>query len=362
MSDTFRASLSRRQLLQAASGVGMAAIAISARGRNAHGQPTQHTITVSHSVNTTIYAPHLVAQEVGFFAKNGLQVSFVVPGGGARVAQVVAGDQAQYGLGDTGHPVLISERGRPCQMLFATDTRCSYANIIVRQELWDQGLNTLEKLATMPRPDGSPRVIAATAIGSGTWVYGNFVLSQVQASGKSVNDQVKWVGGGGSSTMLGGLKSGQFDAMMAVPEWIQAAQEGGFGHALYDVTSTAAWDAVFHGNVPSSVGFALKSTIEAEPGITQAYVTAMYQAMQWLKGRNPEEVFEKIGPKYMSTFKKEVVVEQVKYYQGIFNYGLLISRKDFDNTKRVMIPWVTKNDFSYDTIADMRFVEQAMKA
>ena len=31
----------------------------------------------------------------------------------------------------------------------ATDNRCSYANIVIRKELYDQGIDTVEKLATV---------------------------------------------------------------------------------------------------------------------------------------------------------------------------------------------------------------------
>ena len=94
------------------------------------------------------------------------------------------------------------------------DTRCSYANIVARKELHDAGLTSIEKLGTMKKPGGGKWVIAATAIGSGTYVYGNYVLEQYRGpDGAPLNTLVEWVGGGGSTTMLGGLKAGKFDAM-----------------------------------------------------------------------------------------------------------------------------------------------------
>src|SRR5439155_1203401 len=89
-------------------------------------------------------------------------------------------------------------------------------------------------------------VIAATAIGSGTHVYGVYVLKNTRAAdGRPVNDHVDWVGGGASTTMLGGLKAGKFDAMMAVPEWQSAAVEEGFGHVIYDIADEKAVDMSF---------------------------------------------------------------------------------------------------------------------
>ena len=355
--------MTRRDLLARSAAAGLGLV-VAAKTRTAYGQAkkVENFITLSHSVNTAVYAPHLVAEEMGYFGDAGLGVTFVIPGGGARVAQVVAGRQVGYAQGDSSHPLKISEKGKPAVMLYGTDTRCSYANILVRKELWDAGLTTVDKLASMKRPNGEPRVIAATAIGSGTWLYGNYVLDQFKVNGKSVNDQVKWVGGGGTTTILGGLKSGQFDAIMAVPIWMDTAIAGGFGTPLFDVSSTASWNQVFGANVPTTVGYALKETVNEDAQVTQGYVTAVYRAMQWMKGRNPEEIYGKIGPKYMAEFKKPDVVNEIKYYQAIFNYDLIIPPKDFQASKKVWVPRATKKDWAYDEVVDMRFVEKAMKA
>src|SRR2546430_1319801 len=174
------------------------------------------TITVTHSVSTFVYGQHLVAKEKKFFEDEGVSVpSFIVPGGGAKVAQALAAGQAMFALGDSNHPLKITEKGRDALMIFATDTRCSYANIVVRQDLFDKDVRSVEALAD-PRRVGRKAVVAATAIGSGTHVYGVYVLKQTKAAdGTPVNDHVDWVGGGASTTMLGGLKAGKFDSIMA---------------------------------------------------------------------------------------------------------------------------------------------------
>src|SRR5712691_386135 len=174
------------------------------------------TLTASHSVSTFVYGQHLVAAQKKFFEEEGLKTpDFVVPGGGAKVVQALAAGQVAFALGDSNHPLKITEKGKEALMIFATDTRCSYANIVVRRELWDKGVRTVEALADQ-KLVGRKAVVAATAIGSGTYVYGVYVLQNIKtADGKPVNDHVEWVGGGASTTMLGGLKAGQFDAIVA---------------------------------------------------------------------------------------------------------------------------------------------------
>src|ERR671938_125335 len=181
-------SISRRRFL-ATTAVAAATVAVPRLVRAQGLKP----ITVSHSVSTFVYGQHLVAREKKFFEDEHVSVpAFIVPGGGARVVNAVTAGQALFGLGDSNHPLKATEKGRDTVMLFATDTRCSYANIVVRRELWDKGVRGVEALADA-KLLGRKAVVAATAIGSGTYVYGQYVLRNTKAAdGKPVNDAVEW--------------------------------------------------------------------------------------------------------------------------------------------------------------------------
>ena len=265
----------RRQFVTAA---GTAAVV----GRRVPAFAAVKPITVSHSVSTFVYGQHLVAKEKKLFEEEGAAVpSFIVPGGGAKVAQVLAAGQAMFALGDSNHPLKITEKGKDALILFATDTRCSYANIVVRKELFDRGVKSVEALGDA-KLVGRQAVVAATAIGSGTYVYGVYVLKGLKApDGKPVNEHVEWVSGGGATTMLGGLKAGKFDAIMAVPEWQWAAEEEGFGTPIYDVQDEKAWTRVFGGPIPVTVGYTLRETIEKSPDRVQGYVNACSTSRTW---------------------------------------------------------------------------------
>jgi NitT/TauT family transport system substrate-binding protein len=346
----------RRELLAAAAmtGVGLAA------GRPGRAAAQGRTLTVSHSVSTFVYGQHLVAKEKKYFEEEGVAVpSFIVPGGGAKVVQALAAGQAMFALGDSNHPLKITEKGKDALMLFATDSRCSYANVVVRKELWDKGVRTVESLADA-RLVGRKAVVAATAIGSGTYVYGVYILKGIRAAdGKPVNDHVEWVGGGASTTMLGGLKAGKFDAIMAVPEWQWAAEDEGFGKAIYDVQDGQAWTRVFGGPIPVTVGYTLRETIERSPDLVQAYVNANYRAQQWIRRAKDEEIVELLHKPYMDTFSREIVLRSVKYYRTIFDWDFLIDEKDYDNGTKVWVPLAVDAPIPYARAAEMSFVRKA---
>jgi len=318
-------------------------------------------ITVAHSVSTVVYAQHLVAKEKKFFEEEGVVVSpsFLVPGGGARVVNAVTAGQAMFGLGDSNHPLKATEKGRDTVMLFTTDTRCSYANIVVRRDLWDRGVRSVEALADQ-KLVGRKTVIAMTSPGSGTHVYGTYVLRQTKAAdGKSVNDHVEWIGGGASTTMLGGLKAGKFDAIMAVPEWQSAAEGQGFGHVIFDVQDEKAWNRVFGGPIPVTVGYALRETLEKSPDRVQAYVNANYRAQQWIRRAKDDEVVDLLRRPYMDTFKREDVLKAVRYYRTIFDWDLVIDEKAYDNGMKVFIPMAIAEPLPFSRMVDLTFLRKA---
>jgi NitT/TauT family transport system substrate-binding protein len=346
----------RRRFLATATGVGAGLAAGWPRAARAQAR----TITLAHSVSTFVYGQHLVAKEKKFFEDEGVSVpGFIVPGGGARVINALTAGQAMFGLGDSNHPLKATEKGRDTAILFATDTRCSYANIVVRKELYDKGVKSVEALADA-KLVGRKAVVAATAIGSGTYVYGVYVLSGTKAAdGKPVNEHVEWVGGGASTTMLGGLKAGKFDAIMAVPEWQFAAETEGFGRPIYDVLDEKAWNRVFGGPIPVTVGYVLRETIEKSPDLVQAYVNACYRAQQWIRKAKDEEIVELLYKPYMDTFTREDVLKTVRYYKTIFDWDFLIAEKDYDNGLKVFIPTAIDKAIPYARAVDQSFVKKA---
>ena len=350
-----RMTWTRRRFMTAAG-----AAALVAGGRPPGRARAAKATTVSHSVSTFVYGQHLVAREKKFFEEEGVAVpSFIVPGGGAKVAQVLAAGQAMFALGDSNHPLKITEKGKDALILFATDTRCSYANIVVRKELFDRGVKSVEALGDASLV-GRKAVVAATAIGSGTYVYGVYVLKALKApDGKAVNEHVEWVSGGGSTTMLGGLKAGKFDAIMAVPEWQWAAEEEGFGTPIYDVQDEKAWTRVFGGPIPVTVGYALRETIEKSPDTVQGYVNACYRAQQWIHRTKDEDIVELLHRPYMDTYSRDNVLRSVKYYKTILDWDFTLDEKAYANGTKVWVPLAVDKPVPYAKAVDTTFVKKA---
>jgi NitT/TauT family transport system substrate-binding protein len=346
--------ISRRDVLKIGlAGAGATALgAVPAWGRS--------PVKAAHVTNV-LYSAHLVAESVGFFKKQGIEVELVNSPAGARSAQMVAAGQVHYVLGDTGHPQRLTEQGKPTVVLLVTDQRCPYANIVVRKDLHQAGLTSIEKLAAMKPKDGGKWKAGATAIGSGTWMYGNFVLrSRPAGTGQTLNDLVEWIGIGGTKAGLGAMKTGKIDLNMAVPEGIFEAEAQGIGAVLFDVREEKEWFRVFKGPVSASGSYTLKTTVQTLKDETQAYVTAVYKAQQWIKGSSPAEIGKALE-RYedMMGLSHESVVKAIEWYKPVWTYDMVFTRENYDNVNNVAKGIKAEKVYPYEEVVDSSFLKKA---
>jgi NitT/TauT family transport system substrate-binding protein len=346
---------SRRDVLRVGvtSGAGLALAGGAGRGWGRSPAKAAH-------VTNVLYAAHLVAESNGFFQKEGVGVELVNSPAGARSAQMLAAAQVDYVLGDTSHPQRLTEQGKPALILFVTDRKCPYANILVREELHRAGLTSLEKLVAMQPADRKWKV-SVTAIGSGTWLYGCFILrSRPAGDGGTLNDRVEWIGTGGTKASLGALKTGRIDLSMAVPEAIFEAQAQGIGRVIFDVRDDAQWLSVFKGPISASGSYALRATVESRREQTQAYVTAVYRTVQWLRSASPEQVARALEPYYeLMGLSRESVVKSVAWYKEVWTYDLVFTRECYDAVADIARGIKAEKTFPYEDLVDGSFVARA---
>jgi NitT/TauT family transport system substrate-binding protein len=274
---------------------------------------------------------------------------------------MLAAGQVHFVLGDSSHAQRLTEQGKPTSVLYVTDQKCPYANITVRKELWDAGATSLDKLAAMKPRSGDKWKAGATAVGSGTWMYGNYVLrSRPLGGGKTLNDQVEWIGVGGIKAALGAMKTGKIDLNRSVPEAILEADKEGIGKTIFDVRDDAQWNAVFKGPISATCGYALKTTTQGLKDETQAYVTGVYKAVQWLKGSSPVEVARTLE-RYQETMglSSDAVVKSIEWYKHVWTYDMVFTRQNYDNVLNVAKGIKAEKTYPYEEIVDESFLKKA---
>jgi NitT/TauT family transport system substrate-binding protein len=311
--------------------------------------------TLTFGPLSPIYAVGLIADLKGFFKAEGLEFKAVIGNAGTFGRQTLAAGQAMFAHGDASHPLQLSTRGKKCKILLATQMVASYASIVVRKDLYDAGITSVDKFAEYKRPDGAKPIIAATAIGSGTWVFGTYVFES-----RGLADKVNWVAGGGSNTMFPSLETKQFDAIMAVPSWVVEAEAKGFGKAIYDTSQPGVFEKDFGGTLPVGVIYTLEDTIQQDRARVQAFVNAIYGAMQWVKATPLDEVYALVADKYFSGVDPNAVKRELGFDKSTWAYDGRIDKASYDRGAK---PWYRKGtdipETKYEDIVDLSFLDAA---
>ncbi|MDA9409807.1 ABC transporter substrate-binding protein [Bradyrhizobium sp. CCBAU 45384] len=302
-----------------------------------------------------VYAIGMIAELKGYFKDEGLDSKLVTGNAGTFGRQTLAAGQALFAHGDASHPLQLSARGKPCKILLATEMVCSYANIMVRQDLYESGITSVEKLAASKRADGTKPIVAATAIGSGTWVFGTYVFET-----RGLGDKVNWVAGGGPNTMFPSLQTKQFDAIMAPPSWMVEVEKKGFGKAIYDTSKPGVFEKDFGGTLPVLVIYTLQDTIDQDKAMVQAYVNAISRAMAYVKATPLAEVQALVTPKYFSGIDPDAVSAELGFDTSTWAYDGHIDKVSFERGAK---PWYRKGtdipETRYEDVVNMSFLATA---
>ena len=243
-----------------------------------------------------VYQTHFVADRAGFFKEAGLDCKLIQGGSGVKTREIIASSQGDIGIGDITHPMQLSNHGRNGRVLMPVDTRSSSVMFIIRKDLMDQGITTLEKLAAWKRPDGRKPIISVSSLGGTNHVWASYYMETM-----GLDDKVTWIGTGNVDTMLGSLKTKQVDVLVSSLSLLNNSAEQGWGALLFDGTDEAIWNKYIGGKVPVTSHFTLQATIDKDPAKMQAFVTALWRATQWIKTHSPEQIYETIEPYVGST-------------------------------------------------------------
>jgi NitT/TauT family transport system substrate-binding protein len=312
--------------------------------------------TAVYPIAVPIYQAQFVASGKGFFSDAGLDCKVIQGGSGVKAREIVASGNADIGIGDITHPMQLSNHGRSARVLMPVDTRNIALVFVIRKDLYDQGIDTLQKLAAWKRPDGRKPILGVSSLGGTTHIWATYIFGKI-----NIDQAVTWIGAGDVETMLGSIKTKQIDVLAAAPSLKEDAVAHGWGALLFDGSSEDNWNKYIGGKVPATAHFALKATIDNDPPKMQAYVTALWRATQWIKTHSPDEIYAAIEPFVGSTARQSNLYD-IKLMQDVTDYTGMIDKDSYERGAKVWFTEITGiRPIPMDQIIDSTFVQAAKK-
>lgn len=345
--------VTRRQML-AGTGAAVSGLTLWSFSHGARAQGAELILGVPTDNSNSL--PMMLASAAGFLKEEGISARVTTGAAGTNIRQMIAAGEMPYAIGDMIHPLYLTGAGKAAKVLMAIDKRASIT-MMVRKELWDAGVRTVEDLGQLKKPDGSQPKIGVTRIGAQTWLYGAHLMLQAGHL-----DKVNFVSLGDAAPMVGAFKSGRVDAVMANTLVYFASLDEDLGRPVFNATDSALWDRYFGGSFCGQGVFGLEEQIRAKPDLAQGVVNAVYRALRFMEKASAAEIYAKIEDKFMTSFKPEIARREIDFLKPLFDYNGTITKAAFENGGKVWFSEATKiAPQTYEKIVDLSFLENARK-
>lgn len=276
--------MKRRTVLRATAAVATTSLAWPALVRAQSIEKAKLTVAVGGK-NLLYYLPLTIAESLGYFKTEGLDVTIADFAGGSRALQAVVGGSADVVSGAFEHTINMQAKGQPMRA-FALQGRAPQIVLGVNPK-------TFANYKTLTDLKG--KKIGVTAPGSSTNVMVNFVLAKV---GLKPSD-VSIVGVGAGSGAVAALRAGQVDAISNLDPVITLLQRSGDLKVLSDTRVVAEADKVFGGPMPAGCLYAPQPFIDKHPGSVQALTNALVRANKWIQAAGPSEIVKAVPESYL---------------------------------------------------------------
>jgi len=255
----------------------------------AYSQPTapekpQLTVAVGGK-NLLYYLPLTIAESLGYFKAEGLDVTIVDFAGGSRALQAVIGGSADVVSGAFEHTINMQAKGQKLRA-FVLQGRAPQIVLGVNPKTMP-GFKTIADL--------KGKKIGVTAPGSSTNVMVNFVLAK---AGLKPSD-VSIIGVGAGNGAVAAMRAGQIDAISNLDPVVTLLQRSGDLKIVSDTRVVAEADRVFGGPMPAGCLYAPQAFIDKHPRTVQALANAIVRADKWIQSAGPSEIVKAVPESYL---------------------------------------------------------------
>jgi len=295
--------VTRRELLKFAGAAG-AVIAAPGIVRAQKLEKTKVQIAVGGKA-LVYYLPLSIAEQLGYFKDEGLDVKIADFAGGSKALEAVVGGSADVCSGAFEHTIILQSKGQ----FFRTFALQGRAPMIV--------LGASKKMGYKTPADLKGKKVGVTAPGSSTSMLVSFFLAK---NGMKSSD-VSFIGVGAGAGAISAVRNGQIDAISNLDPVISTLAND--LDIVVDTRTLKDTLAVFGGNMPAGCLYASQDFISANPNTTQALANAIVRANKWIQKVGVEEIAKRVPESYLLGQPDVYKASLAKSMEGLSPDGLV---------------------------------------
>lgn len=263
---------------------------VLAAGANAASLEKPDVVIAVGGKPSLYYLPLTIAERLGYFTEEGLQVEIVDFAGGAKSLQAMMGGSADVVCGGFDHVVLMRAKGQKLKA-FALQVATPALSL---------GIAAKQAAGYRSPKDLRGMKIGVSAPGSSTHIFVNHLLA---SAGLAVDD-VSIIGVGTGPAAAAAMQAGHLDAIANIEPTMTLLEESGTIKIMVETVSVKGATAVFGGPLPAGSLYTREEFIRANPGTVQALASAMVRSLKWLQKATPDEVAATVPPEYLTGDRK----------------------------------------------------------
>ncbi|MFZ1907464.1 MAG: ABC transporter substrate-binding protein [Burkholderiales bacterium] len=273
----------------------LAGIAPCAHAENKLEKPDVHIAVGGQAA--FYYLPLTIAEQLGYFRDEGLNLKISDFKGGSAALRAVVGGSADVVSGAYEHTINLQSKKQYFQA-FALEGRLP--QIVL-------GVATAKAAGFHSFKDLKGMKIGVTAPGSST---NNLVKQLLSKAGLDPNNDVAIVGVGTGATAVAAIKSGEIDALSNVDPVMTKLEREGAIKVVADTRTLKGTNAIWGAPLPAGCLYAPVKFVQENPHTVQALTNAIVRADRWIAKASAADV-AKVVPEayllgdrelYMSTF------------------------------------------------------------
>lgn len=279
--------------------IGLALISglvIAACGGSAGGGASTDSSGVAHlkimvgGLNKQIYLPNKLADQLGYFTEQKLQVELIDEASGQSSEQQVLTGVVDAGSGSYNHTVELAAKGKQMQSVVQLQIAPGEAEMVDAKKA-DQ---------IKSAHDLKGKNLGVTERGSGTETLTSAIIGKVGIT----TDQVSFIPVGAGTTFIAGMQQGKIDAGMTTEPTISRLVKSGVGKVLVDMRTPQATRAALGGDYPFISVWMTGDYVRSHKSVIQRLVNAYVKTLKFIKDHTAAQIADKMPADYYAGDKE----------------------------------------------------------
>jgi NitT/TauT family transport system substrate-binding protein len=298
-----------------------------------------------------IYLPATLAERLGYFKQQGLDVQLSDEPAGVEAANQLLAGKVNGVIGFYDHTLDLQGKGRQTE---------SVVQLLRLPGEAEMCRNDVAGQVTSPA-DWSGRKLGVTGLGSST-----YFLTQYLAQHHGVpTHKITPVAVKAGPTFVAAIKQKAIDCGMTTEPTITALQEQNLGKPLIDMRTQEGTTQALGGVYPASALYMRNDWVASHRDTVQKLANALVKTLRWIQTHSAEQITDKMPAGYYAGVGKAQYVRALQAQKGIFSPDGVMPQGGPETVLRVLSsfdPAVKGKDIDLSKTYTTEFVKQANAA